>query len=676
MRRAIGASLACAALFSGAAASAGGEVKVLLCTGDYGMWAQERAERIREGVAEAAPGEFAFETEQSFNFVRKLEAPGYPGRFDVIAVGDVALGQMTTRAQQALVDFVAAGGGLVYVVEQKSTIPFAGSREVEPLPLAAILPYAYPAHDPVEDRRPDATTIMHADARFAGLDFSATPLLRGKDGKMRDPVPPVALERRHGKGKVVALYGAFSAAYRRVAYAKYEREPGGWDAWPGLGEFWTRLLRDAATASPVRALGRAEADARLHAVPCEVRVTVDATKPVDEIRAAVFSMVALQQLYNEDGGRGEEHFLALNPQDWYDRRTQEVLGNAQGVNADKPALLRRFNIKGILMGENSYGSYGKWDDAKFDAEVAKYVAAAKQYPDILTLFQPGNEPPCDKGYFDFHNRIANAMIREVPEIRVVGPGVAWNLKGPDEKALDAFLANCGAVTDVLNWHIYARCPSSVRDQVRYWTRRADGRLRAKGPVRVMFTEADAWNTRESQFNYLMDRALTFLPMPEIEACFQYCIRPRSEGGTYQFGVLFPDYPGGEEFMANYNAYWIFRNLRGRMAETKAAVSPSAASEHCRAIASVSGDGSLVTVVAYYDTGYVGRGERSDSATVSVDVRLPPGSFALERSRCDWSGRTVDPTVGTTSGQASASAVLAPCQAVAWTWKRVESKNEQ
>jgi hypothetical protein len=42
---------------------------------------------------------------------------------------------------------------------------------------------------------------------------------------------------------------------------------------------------------------------------------VDATKAIDQVRAANFSIVALQQLYNEDGGAGEDLFLALNPRD-------------------------------------------------------------------------------------------------------------------------------------------------------------------------------------------------------------------------------------------------------------------------------------------------------------------------------------------------------------------------
>jgi len=670
MRCGFRAWMGCGMLTMLAAAPARAEVKVLLCTGDYGMWAQERAALIAGAVAKAAPGEASFEVEQSFNFVRKLEAPGYAERFDVIACGDLALGQITTRAQEAMVRFVHGGGGLVYVVQSKSYIPFYGDREVEPLPLADILPYKYPATDPRAEARDGSRALPHTDPLFAGLDFAGTPLLApGKDGKVPDPVPLLALERPHGKGRVIALYGAFGATYRYVSYAKHEKNPGGWEEWDGLGGLWMRLLTRAAAASPVLAETRAALDGRVREVPCAAEVTVDATRPVDDLRAAVFSIVALQQLYNEDGGAGEDQFLALNPRDWFDRRTQEVLGNDRGKYPDKPAMLREFNIRGIIMGNNSYGSYGGWDAATWTREVQSYVEAARKHPDILAFFQPGNEPPCDQGYFDFHNRLCTAVLKEAPDLKVIGPGKAWNCHGVNAGEMRAFIEACGKSTDILNWHIYARCPSSVRDEVLYWTKQAEGKLRSPGPVRVMFTEADAWNTRDSQFNYLLDRAFTFLPEPEIIATFQYCMRPRYEGGTYLFGVLFPGHKRGDEFMANYNGYWIFRNLRGKLVETTADVVPAAAAENCRALASVSKDGRTVTLVAHYDTGYVGVGEKSTAATFKAKVKLPAGRYELERSDSTWIDRKVAPIPGEAAGEATVEATLTPATAVAWTWRR-------
>ena len=46
----------------------------------------------------------------------------------------------------------------------------------------------------------------------------------------------------------------------------------------------------------------------------------------------------------------------------------------------------------------SYGSYGKWDDKKWQEEIASAIDSAKRYPDILTILQPGNEPGCNPKY--------------------------------------------------------------------------------------------------------------------------------------------------------------------------------------------------------------------------------------------------------------------------------------
>ena len=678
-------------------------LKVLLCTGDYGMFGQDRAKLISESVTKAATGAVV-EIEQSFNFVKKLEAPGYAERFDAIVAGDIALGQMTTRAQQALVRFVAGGGGFIYVVAAKSTIGFAGVAEIEPNPLKEILPYAWPEANPVKGARPDARKLLCTDAFFAGFDFAKTPWLTpDKDGKVPER-GPLALERDEGKGRVLSLYSAFGADYAGPSHSK-KIVPGGWQDWGQFGDFWFRLLDRVSAGSPVRAMTRAESDGKaFHEVPCTATVAVDAGKPVDEVRASDFSIVALQQLYNEDGGGNEALFFELNPRDWFDRRSGEVFENKAGkaFPDGKGPLFEQFNIKGILMGHNSYGSYYVWTEkdylngvsngwvktsdtnkpwlATYDAyvkkmnedyqvEVAQHTAIAKKYPKFCTYFQPGNEPPCDDNYFAFHNKISGDILKQVPDMKIIGPNKAFNISAVDVKEMTAFVEKCGAKTDVLNWHIYARCPDSVREEVKYWSKYSEGKLRSPGPGRVMFTESDAWNTRESQFNYLVDRAFTFLPMKEIVACFQYCMDSRNEGGPYHFGILQPK----GEFSANYNGYWIFRNLRGKLVESQVAVTPAAAAEHCRVLASSADDGRSVTVVAYYDTGFWDGATKSKAgkATFNIAVNLPSGKYTVSQCRADWSTRDVmNMQPGTVSGTAKAVVVLEPCTAVAYTWSRV------
>jgi len=162
-------------------------------------------------------------------------------------------------------------------------------------------------------------------------------------------------------------------------------------------------------------------------------------------------------------------------------------------------------------------------------------------------------------------------------------------------------------------------------------------------------------------------------MKEIIACFQYCMRPRYEGGTYWFGVLMSPQPKhvkpAGEFAANYNGYWIFRNLRGKLVHAQAVVTPAAAREHCRVLASNDQDGKKVTLVAYYDTGYFDGRQKSSQARVKVSVKLPPGRYRLERSDSNWRDRKTTPSDDVVEGTASASLALAPCHAVALTWTR-------
>ncbi len=45
---------------------------------------------------------------------RLLESAAFVKRFDVIVIADVGIGQITPAAQRNLVQFVEAGGGLVW----------------------------------------------------------------------------------------------------------------------------------------------------------------------------------------------------------------------------------------------------------------------------------------------------------------------------------------------------------------------------------------------------------------------------------------------------------------------------------------------------------------------------------------------------------------------------------
>lgn len=630
------------------------EIKALLCAGDYGMNAQDRVPLIRDAVEKAAPGLASWESEQAYNFTSKLENSAYLNRFDVVVMGDIAIGQLTPRAQENLVKFVNNGGGLVYDIWAKSSIPFHGAPEAVPMPLIPILPYAYP-----DSTKPTAGAELDAsDAPFwKGIDWA--PL---KDAGAVKQLPNLLIDRPIGKGRTLALAGAFGPSWAYVSYANHKKVEDGWDAFPQLGEVWKRVLTRASAASPILVQTRTQVDAKMKAAPLKATVTVDATKEIDDIRAANFSIVALQQLYNEDGAAGEDLFLALNPRDWFDRRSQEVLGNTKGIKADKPAFFREDNIKGIYMAGNSYGSYGQWDDKKFAAETAAAVDQQKKYPDILRFFQAGNEPPLDENYVKFHKRFVGDVLKGAPDYKVVGPNKAFNILGVNPKEMQFYIDEVGSSTDVLNWHTYAQPPSTVLAEARYWSDKATGKLRTPGQAKVMFTESDAWNSRDSQFNYLMERAFTFLPEPRIIANFQYCMRPRSEGGSYRFGVLQPD----GEMSANYNGFWIWRALRGRMTQTT--IAAPAGAENIHAISSSADGGKTVTTVVYYDTGYMSDTARADSAEITVSTKLPAGNYKLTQSRAAWNLREETPGLDA-KDTAKATVTLKPCEAVALTYTR-------
>ena len=109
------------------------------------MWAQDRIPMITGAVQKSAPrANIAWESHQSYNMTRLLESAAFVGRFDVIVIADVGLGQITPAAQRNLVQFVETGGGLVWGLCGKATIPFQDSPTAVPMPLAGVLPVTYP----------------------------------------------------------------------------------------------------------------------------------------------------------------------------------------------------------------------------------------------------------------------------------------------------------------------------------------------------------------------------------------------------------------------------------------------------------------------------------------------------------------------------------------------------
>jgi hypothetical protein len=135
---------------------------------------------------------------------------------------------------------VEAGGSLVWGLFGKGTLAFQDGPEAVPMPPAEILPVAHP-----DFGKPHLAAVAHssADRLFQGIAWDAL-----TDKGARDALPPLALERKVGKGLVFGLAGGFTKPTKFTRYATFESLPGGWDQFPGLGALWCRVLEHAEEA--------------------------------------------------------------------------------------------------------------------------------------------------------------------------------------------------------------------------------------------------------------------------------------------------------------------------------------------------------------------------------------------------------------------------------------------
>ena len=125
------------------------------------------------------------------------------------------------------------------------------------------------------------------------------------------------------------------------------------------------------------------------------------------------------------------------------------------------------------------GPTAEWDDAKYQGADRRANAARKMWPDQIVFFQAGNEPPLDSGYVAFHQRFVGGVLAGNPGYQVVGPNKAFNILGVNQAEMQFYIDKCGRTTDVLNWHTYAQPPSTVLAEARYWSDRADGKMRGQ-----------------------------------------------------------------------------------------------------------------------------------------------------------------------------------------------------
>jgi len=143
--------------------------------------------------------------------------------------------------------------------------------------------------------------------------------------------------------------------------------------------------------------------------------------------------------------------------------------------------------------------------------------------------------------------------------------------------------------------------------------------------------------------------------------------PVLHGNAERRGTLLLWRPAtGREFSANYNDYWAWRNLRGRMLEAKFAGADG--QDSLRAISSMSRDGKTITAIVYFGAPVWTKNARFETATVEIDVTLPPGQWTLTRSDVTWKARK-ESDAGVASGHGRVRLLLAPYQAGTLTWTR-------
>ena len=67
-------------------------LKVLICTGDYGYYAQDGVPIIENAVGKAAlNSEVFWEAHQYYKFAKVLKNPGYVSQLDAIVIGDIGI---------------------------------------------------------------------------------------------------------------------------------------------------------------------------------------------------------------------------------------------------------------------------------------------------------------------------------------------------------------------------------------------------------------------------------------------------------------------------------------------------------------------------------------------------------------------------------------------------------
>lgn len=637
-------------------------VKVLMVTGDWmsQAWYQDRW-MAKDGVAElkrgrfiaaevekAAPGRFAFTDITNYAGQEYLDA-NWLSQFDVLLLGDITGWSLNPRFQEAVRPFVENGGGLAYCASWKWHCAMSKGT-----PFDSVLPGEFPADNRSEDwksvetasdKEPFTPRIAEGKADhplLRGLAWDALPdptctrnfAFTVKDGAeallVAPSGAPVLAAWELGKGRAVLTGSLFANDGPGEAFG----------TWQDFGAFYAQLFAWLG--------GRSSATkATLKDVPATADATIDFSRTGPAVPASHF---ALHGAHDCPGfvpleGRALENFQALNPKGQLARFSAHCATGADAFDFTRVdsqlAEMERLGLVPLALFDG-YGYGGPkwmWEDgscwsnpspasiAMVLAEVDAFLAHANgrggtpEYALRVPYVEICNEPDIRMASIPGFARLLRPIADHV---HANFPGVGIGTFGGYEiPYLKPFIRECGGFLDWISRHPYGWTGEMLfaaqDDAAAYAASLGHDHLR------FIVTECDFWIQGPQKFDYLMKRNFEAVQRENLLGVLHYRLGQYAEP-VYLFGVLWAGW--GQERGAGehgapmhdaYDAFWIFRDFRGRRVDVDVGIGDGISpglERHLHADAAANGD--ALCAVLYYDWAYEGEGY----ADFAEGVRYP------------------------------------------------------
>ncbi|MGA2068298.1 MAG: hypothetical protein ABSG86_25220 [Thermoguttaceae bacterium] len=677
-----------------AAAAAGKTVKVLLVSGDWKSqaWYQDvvmgkkdlyRGRFIADRVRAAAPGRFEFTDVTNYIGQEYIDAD-YLSQFDVLVMGDVYGWGLSSRFHEAIGDFVKRGGGFIYCASYKwHTAMLNGTGFQQALPITfpsgnLTIQDDWMANSgksdlPEADFVPVAAKAGHP--AVAGIDWSRAPRLAAAFRILPKPAAVTLLKTPRGEPILVAWQlGKGRAVCSSAIWANDEladKFRADWDRWPDFGKYYAQLLAWAAENSTAAKAGLRDAVA-------EVSVKADYSQTLGKINTGIFSIHAAHDCPGLAPLEGEAlaNFQALHPQGGFSRFSvggddfEPERGKYNYQDMDRQmAEIRRLGLEPLAL--VAWPTYvpGKWmklnwqnptDQAlrDFADQVAAIVehanggkGASPAYRPNLKYLEICNEPGVNgknvDAYVKLIRTVAERIHRDYPGVRI------GCLGGYEVPYAEMFIDHGGLkYADWISRHPYGWTGETClarEDQVYEYARR-----KGFDKLEFIITECDFWICGRVKHDYMVKRFFEAVRREHCTGLLHYRLGQYAEP-IYMFGMLWcgwdKQHAQGAPMHDAYDAYWLFRDFRGRRAAVEKTLLTKDAGPglagHVWADAARNGD--KLCLVLYYDWAYDGsgykdytRGLNFSRMNVRVQLAFPAVGRArkLAISRADGEGTAV------------------------------------